>query len=955
MTATAASFDHAASKQRQQTARLAADHLAAGATFSIGARRPRQDANVGSGERSLVVAAGSVDARAAAGRFDADAGIAGLPALLERTAQLDQLHSYLRQAAAGEGRMVLVGGEAGIGKTALIERFVREAQPAVPSARAEIVSCDGLKMPGPLGPLFEIAQVLGPDVERLLAEEAPRDRLFRAVFGAMSQAPVPLLLVGEDAHWTDEASLELIRFLGQRVGRLRALFVVTYRDDELGPYHPLRRVLGDLATAPAVRRMTLPPFSPAAVTELARGSGIDPVELHARTGGNPFFVTEVLAAGTHEVPATVRDAVLARASRLSPEARAVLDAAAVIGMIIDPDLLEAVIGGPVADAVEECLAAGMLRHHERKLAMRHGLGRNAILGSISPPRHRALHRRILAAMQTDAAFRRDLAHVAHHAEEAGDQEVVLNVAPAAARQAAAFGAHREAAAQYARAIRFAADLPEERRAELLEARGRECYLTGEVENAVAACREALALWRGIGDRIRQGGCLVLLSRMAWFAGRNPEAEELAAEALALLEPLSSGPELARAYSNVSQLRMMADDFPAAIDLGERAIALASELGEQETLSHALNSVGTARLLQDEESGRALLERSLKIAQEAGRDYDVARALANLASSAFSRHRLDETERYVIEGLRYTGERDLLAMERYLRTQRIQLLFARGDWDAAIAEAEATVRDLAASSMTRMVALISLGRLRACRGEDGWAILDEVLSQAEATGELQRLGPLRIARAEAAWLAGDNERAAYEASRGLELAVPRGNRWMASGLAIWLRRAGHEAPVSMEVVEPYALELTGNWAAAAAQWDGLGFPLEAARARSEGGDEDALRAAIATFEVLGAKPDAARAIGRLRELGARIPRGPRESTRGNPGLLTEREIEVLGLLVAGTSNRDIAESLYVSSKTVAHHVSAILAKLGVVSRGEAAAEALRMGLVSGQDGHTHAPI
>ncbi len=256
--------------------------------------------------------------------------------LLERTAHLEQLRDYLRQASGGEGKLVLLGGEAGIGKTTLVERFVREAGAAVPPIRAEIVSCDGLKMPGPLGSLFEIAQVLGPEVERLLADEAPRDRLFRAVLAALAGLKQSLVLVGEDAHWTDEASIDLIRFIGRRIGGLRLLFVVTYRDDELGLSHPLRRILGDLATAPAVRRMTLPPLSPAAVRELVRGSGFDPDSLHARTGGNPFFVTEVLAAGAPDVPATVRDAVLARASRLSPEARAVLDAAAVIGEQVEP-------------------------------------------------------------------------------------------------------------------------------------------------------------------------------------------------------------------------------------------------------------------------------------------------------------------------------------------------------------------------------------------------------------------------------------------------------------------------------------------------------------------------------------------------------------------------------------------------------------------------------------------
>lgn len=885
---------------------------------------------------------------------------------------METLRTYLRQAAAGEGRMVLLGGEAGIGKTTLVERFLREVRTATPAPRASVFSCDCVTMPGPLGPLFEIAQALGPEVERLLAEEAPRDRLFRAVFAALARGTLAPgsgsgsgqgpggggahVLVGEDAHWSDEASLDLVRFLGRRIGNLPLLFVVTYRDDELGPYHPLRRVIGDLATAPAVRRMTLAPLSPGSVAELARGSGVDPAALHARTGGNPFFVTEVLAAGVPEVPDTVRDAVLARASRLTPEARAVLDAASVIGESVDPALLEAVIGGPIADAIEECLAIGTLRPAERTVAFRHGITRMAIRETISPPRYLALHRRVLAVLQHDPAFGHDLARLAHHAEEAGDRAVVLAVAPAAARQAAVFGAHREAAAQYARALRFAADLPMERRAELLEARSRECYYTGAIDEAIGAGQDALALREAIGDRRKEGDAMRWHSRLMWFAGRNREAERLAIAASTLLEPLPPGPELAMAYSNRSQLAMLADDLPSAIVWGERAIALATELGEQAILVNALNNVGTARFHNDDHGGRALIERSLSLAREAGLEDDVSRALANLASSSVIRCDVPAAEGYLDAGLRHTAERDLLAMERYFRATRAMLRFAQGDWDGAVADAGATAWDPDANPPSRTMALIALGRVHACRGDDPWPLLDEALALADGMAELQRLGPVRVARAEAAWLGGDPARAVAEARLGLALPGIPSNRWWAGELALWLRRGGGRPVSPVEVAPPYALELGGDWSAAATLWDELGFPLMAARARSEAGDEAAVRLALAAFDRLGARPDAARAIRRLRALGAtRIPRGPRPATRINPGLLTQRELQVLRLVAAGLSNREIAARLYLSPKTAGHHVSAILAKLDVATRAEAADHALRLGLIPTQDRDPITPI
>ena len=276
--------------------------------------------------------------------------------MLERESQLATLHDHAQQAAEGKGRLVFLAAESGGGKTTLVEQL---AATLPDEFRMAIVSCDGLKMPGPFGPLFDIATALGPDVETLLRDLAPRDRIFRAVLSALHAAPQPQVIVGEDAHWTDEASLELIRFLGRRLSGTKTLIIVTYREDMLGPYHPLRRVLGDLINEPAVTRITLPPLSLEAVRTLAAGTGIDPVALHERTGGNPFYVTEIVAAGDVTLPDSIRDAVLARAAPLSAETRAVLDVAATISVIFDPGLLEAVIGGPIADAVDECLASGM--------------------------------------------------------------------------------------------------------------------------------------------------------------------------------------------------------------------------------------------------------------------------------------------------------------------------------------------------------------------------------------------------------------------------------------------------------------------------------------------------------------------------------------------------------------------------------------------------------------------
>lgn len=872
--------------------------------------------------------------------------------LLERERHFEALDGWLREAAAGQGRLVLVGGEAGVGKSALVAAF-RQAVAARGRGRVLHGACDALSTPRPLGPLQDIALETGGALDALLAQDAPRDRLFRAFLAELSGGLTPTLVVIEDAHWADEATLDLLRFLGRRLEAVRAVLIVTYRDDEVGANHPLRLVLGDLATTKALRRLSLAPLSPDGIRALAAGSRVDPSVLYRLTGGNPFFATEVLAgetAASTGIPPTIRDAVLARASRLTPAGREALDAAAVIGSPVGDDLLYEVVA-PDAATIDACLAGGMLvTAGDRGFTFRHELARVAIHDAIPPARRRELHARVLAALQTAPAAESDLARLAHHAEAAGDKEAVLRFAPAAGRRAAALHAHREAAAQFARALRFGHDLPPLERVELLAAYSYECYLNGSMAEAVAFRREVLQIWREAGDRLREGDELRWQSRFAWMAGCGDEAVAAAEEALAILEELPPGRELAMALSNRAQLHMLAAETAATITWGERAIALAQTLNETEILVHALGSVGTARLRGGDERGREELERSLALARAAGLEEHVARALINLSFCAIYGRDLPRAERYCADGIAYTTDHDLDTWRLYVLGGRGYLRMLRGDWTAATEDALAVLAVPTASPVSRITALVPLGLVRARRGDPGaGAALDEALSLAEPTGELQRLGPVRTARAEAAWLADDHERAAAEARAVLELALGSGSPWDLGEILLWLHRADpsearDRAPEPSALPAPYRPALAGDWAGAAAAWEELGCPYDAALALLDG-DEAALRRALAIFERLGARPAAAIATRRLRELGARaIPRGPHGRTRANPANLTGRELEILPLLAAGLRNAEIADRLFLSSKTVGHHVGHILAKLGVHSRGDVAAAADRLGLV-----------
>jgi DNA-binding CsgD family transcriptional regulator len=863
--------------------------------------------------------------------------------LLERAAHLQQLHTHLREATAGRGRLVQLGGEAGVGKTALVRQFCRQS---IGSARILEGACDPLSTPRPLGPLADIAAAVGGELERQLADGGRRDDVFRTFLTELAQSQRPTVVIFEDIHWADEATLDLLRFLGRRIAGTRALLIATYRDDEVGPSHPLRIAMGDLATS-AVVRVSLPPLSAGAVARLVEGSGLDPVALHRQTGGNPLFVSEVLASETGGIPPTVRDAVLARVARLSPAGRAILECAAVIGPRVEAWLLTEV-GGPEAEAVDACIGLGLLAVDGEALAFRHELTRQAVLEAVSPARRLSLHRRVLANLRSREVRQDDLAILAHHAELAADPEAVLAYAPAAAQRAAGLRAHREAAAQFARALRFADRLRLDQRAALFEGRSYECYLTGQLADAVAARESAVAAWRALGNRLKEGESQRWLSRLQWYRGRRAEAEQAAHAALGILEALPPGPQLAWAYSNLSQLHMLARDHEQAIDWGTRAATLAERLAEHEVRLHAMTNVASARIMSDDERGWSELEACLREARAAGFEDHAGRIYGNLASSATKLCRLMLAERYCDEGLAYCREHDLDLYRLHLQGWRAVILLRRARWAEACEVAEVVLAHPQASPVSRIQALVALGSVRVRRGEaDALDALDEALRLALETAELQRLGPVRAARAEAAWLRGDREAARREAWAGFELAVEHADQALTAELAHWLWRSGGLHALPAGAAGPFARQIVEGAAGAARQWQELGYPYEAALALL-GGDEPAVRQSLEIARSLGAGPLAALAEQRLRELGA--VSGPRAQRQGKPAgraaeaRLSERETEVAALVARGLSNRQIAEALVIGQRTAENHVAHICAKLGLNSRAQVAAWAVRTGLL-----------
>ena len=857
--------------------------------------------------------------------------------LIERDYALQRLHHAVQWAEQGAGHIVLVSGEAGIGKTTLVRRLLRDRTGE--GDRVLWGSCEALFSPRPLGPIYDMASAFDEEVQGMLGADGPRARLFTAILTDLQRSVRTTFLILEDLHWADTATLDLVKYLARRIQPLRALLLITYRDDEIGDRHPLHMVFGDLPADAAIR-IPLLPLSEAGVASMAQASGCAVDGIFATTGGNPFFVTEILRA--EGVPATVRDAVLARAARQTPSVRALLDLAAIVPARVEIALVDAVLA-PSGEDIAAALASGLLTAADGCYAYRHELARMSVERALAEPIAAALHARVLACLQADVGHV-PTARLVHHAAGAGDANAVLTYAPVAAAEAISHGSHCEAAKLYGVALAHASRLSPREQAELLGRRSYQCYLTDQPDEALSASLRALTLWRELGERTQEGRTLRWLSRVHWFAGRNREAETYADEAVTLLEQLSEDSEFAWALSNRSQLYMLAGRTGEAVAWGVRAMELAKRIGDTEVMCHAMTNVGTAMHAHSEPEGRELLLQSLSIALEHGYGEHVARAYANLTSTDVTTRDYVSAARTIREACAYFADRDLDSWANYVLAWKARLDFEQGRWDdAARLASQLIVRD-AVAPVTRIPAMAVLARIRLRRGDSGATeLIDEASKLASETGELQRLAPIAAARAEAAWLRGDSclqdpwVRQTYAMAEGL------GDRRELGELGFWCWKLGEGQGKYRDVHDPYAMQWEGDWRMAADAWHQLGCPFMCAMALWDGEESNKLEA-LAIFEGLGACATVKLCRAQLRVAGVRgVARGPRASTSANPAGLTQRECHVMSLLAQGLSNAEIAQRIVRSEKTVEHHISSILRKLDVCSRGEAVAAAGRLGL------------
>jgi DNA-binding CsgD family transcriptional regulator/tetratricopeptide (TPR) repeat protein len=742
----------------------------------------------------------------------------------------------------------------------------------------------------------------------------------------------PSMVIIEDAHWADKASLDLIALLGRRMAQTASLLVVTFRDDELAVDDPLRQVLAALVGHNAVERIRLQPLSLEGVARLLGQNRQEAQQMYQRTGGNPFFIIEVMAEPGATLPASVADAVLGRVARLEPQARRLLEALSIVPGHVPPALVTA-LGGPNVDHLDRLFESGMVVRSSNDTVFRHELTRETVASTVDPIRAAELHR---TAMEALIAAGADPAFIAHHAEEAGATDAVRRYARDAADAAVRVGAHREAAAQYGRAIRVGNPDPL-LEAELLELGGHQAMLSDRFDTSLAWMERAVSLRRDFGDAYMLSAALMALGRVQSCYGLPDDASKSLSEAFDVIADDPNCLQYARALPGQVVSHWNEGRFDDALRDAYRTVELAGRHNDQALMISGLNQVGTLELCLEDQAGWDHLLQSAALARLENYAEKVGSAYLNILEAAAAQRRSDIIDEHATSAIDYCTDHGLDLWTRYLEAALARSLMDRGRWDEATAALPRNVES-SSSPLPRVAADAVLGLTRARRSDSG---ARAILSQASdlAIGSIPEIRiTIMSAMVEARWLDLTIVLPSQPAMRELLIAADRQHaRWDVAATAWWMKCLGMELPQLERGNSPWWLMVEGRFDEAAEAWRALGCPYEEALSICFDPLADNLDTGLALLDGLGAAATRAAVTRDLRLAGRRnIPRGTRPTTRSNPAGLTARELEVAELLADGLRNVDIAERLVVTPKTVDHHVSAVLTKLAVPNRSAVAA-------------------
>ncbi|WP_304488712.1 AAA family ATPase [Dyadobacter sp. CY261] len=862
--------------------------------------------------------------------------------LVERSDSLDFLTAQLRKASESEGHCVLICGEAGIGKTSLTKAFYHEHSP---THKVFTGTCDALFSPRPLAPLYDIAMQMGYDLHQSREKAEDRVDLFTKFFHAITATKEQTIVVFEDIHWADEATLDFVKFFSRRIAQTRCLFLLTYRDNEISSRHPLRNVLGEMV-AGTYSRLPLYPLSKEAVDKLAEAKGHRGEDVHGISGGNPFYVNEILASYSPGVPDKVKDSILSVYLKQNESTQRVWEILSVMPTGLEFDHLLN-LDPAFEPAIEDSLSSRILNLDKGNLVFKHELYRRTIEQSLSPLRRIALNKQILQSFRGVFEERGQIERIIHLAKNANAHDLVVHYAPVAAARAATIGAHIEASRLYLSAIEYYQGNDMDMLVRWYEAYAYECYLTNQIKDAILYQGKALAVWKDKNDLLKMANSLRFLSRLWWFEGNREQAEKFGFEAIDALEGQPVSAVKATTYSNMSQLKMLSDEVDDCLFWGENAIAMAQELHNEEILCHALNNVGTVLLGKKDTSlrGSELLNNSLEIALKNAYPEHVARAYTNLGSTQVISRDYDTARVWLDKGIAYCRERELDSWVKYMLSFKARLALETGEWDEAHRIATGLLENEHQTPVVKISALTALATVKMRRREAGApALLADMKATAFLMQEAQRIIPVLTAFLEYEWITGENLIEQETLANAIRLIEQTDNSFHSSEFRFWLKKARNQHLNLPQVFSGFDVTTTAAISEAALFWEQAGCAYQQAQMLFEGTEKQKKQAlilvqdlsAVAVYEKMKQQMQA--------EGIQQIPRGMQQATRRNPAQLTNRELDILQMLARNLQYKEIADSLFISVKTVGHHISSIFLKLGVNSRGKAISEAHRLGII-----------
>ncbi|HEX6221301.1 MAG TPA: AAA family ATPase, partial [Acidimicrobiia bacterium] len=696
--------------------------------------------------------------------------------LLEREGELGLLTDLLADVGSSGGKVVLIRGEAGIGKSSLVGGFLSSAADI---AHIHIGYCDDLQTPQPLGPLWDISRS-EPALRKAL-QSRDRQAVLESFFDLTAGSLRPTVVVIEDTQWSDEATRDVIKYVGRRMARANGLLLLTHRIGEVDRDHPLRGVIGDLPPQ-NVARIELEGLSRSGVSELVADSGLDPDRVLSATNGNPFLVTELASFGDGEVPASVRDSVVSRIGKLSSTARDMLRVMSVIPDRISGEDIPRLTGGS-DDDLAEGERLGLLEIDGDLVSFRHELIRRAVESSLTISESVAIHRGLLETLPDGT----DPSRLVHHAQGANDIDRLVVHAPEAALAAAEVGSNREAAAQFRALEPHLSLLEPHRRADILSRWALIEHYLERVES-IEILDRAIELYREAGSVEALARALVLGVEVNRTHGRSGTAREYALEAIRLLEPGEPSHRLAHALATYSWLLIRSGEIDQAEAAADRAIGVAERTGAELALISALGVKGTLVYVRGEPGGLDIMEQLQQRARLGGYRYEEVLAQLRMAEVALEIRDIDRASDFSIRAKSTAGGYELPILETQATLVRAEALLWAGAWSEAEDLATETIGRHSTADV-RLAAILGVIRTRTGRGS-AVEYLEQAWSLAVESGEIDHLLGSAAAIAERMWVVDTPDSALFEQFRDL---IDRGIRfeypWPAGSLALWMWKSG----------------------------------------------------------------------------------------------------------------------------------------------------------------------